>query len=70
MKALGVILIIAGLFIFIFPKLTFTKEETIADAGALQINKKENKTIDWPGYGAGIAVVAGVVVLLAEKKKD
>jgi len=69
MKPLGVILIIAGLFMFFFPKLTFTKEEPIADAGALEIKEKENKTSDWPGYGAGIAVVAGVVVLLAEKKK-
>lgn len=69
MKALGIILIIVGILMFIFPKLTFTKEEKVADVGPVEINKKENHTVDWPTYAAGIAVVAGIVVLLVDKKK-
>jgi uncharacterized membrane protein HdeD (DUF308 family) len=70
MKALGIILIIGGILMFIFPKLTFTKEEKVADVGPVEINKKENHTVDWPVYAAGVAVVAGIVVLLADKKRS
>ncbi|HEY6976128.1 MAG TPA: hypothetical protein VH396_07550 [Chitinophagaceae bacterium] len=69
MKALGIVIIIAGLLMFIFPRFAYTKEEKIADTPSTEINKKENKTTNWPLYGAGVAVVAGVIVLLAEKKK-
>jgi len=69
MKTLGIILVIAGILMFVFPKLTFTKEEKVADVGPLEINKKEKHTVDWSVYAAGITVVAGVVILIASKKK-
>jgi uncharacterized protein YjeT (DUF2065 family) len=70
MKAFGIILIIVGILMFIFPRLTFSKEEKVADVGPLEINKKENHTVDWPTYAAGVAVVAGVVVLLIDRRKS
>jgi len=69
MKALGIIIIIAGLLMLIFPRFAYTKEEKVADAPSVEVNKKEDKTINWPLYSAGVAVVAGVIVLLAAKKK-
>lgn len=69
MKALGIIIIIAGLLMFIFPKFTYSGEEKVADAELIEINKKEDKTNDLPAYAAGVAVIAGVIVVLAEKKK-
>jgi hypothetical protein len=69
MKTLGIIIIIAGLLMFIFPRFAYTNEEKVADAASVEINKKEDKTINWPAYSAGIAVIAGVIVLLAEKRK-
>ena len=69
MKALGIAIIVAGLLLFIFPRFAYTKEEKVADAPSIEVNKKEDKTINWPLYSACVAVVAGVIVLLAEKKK-
>lgn len=69
MKALGIILIVVGILMFIFPKLTFSHEEKVADVGPIEINKKENHTVDWPTYAGGIAVVAGIVVLLVDRRK-
>ena len=69
MKAFGIILIIAGILMLIFRSFSFTKEEKVIDAGPVEINKKENKTIGWPVYAGGIAVAAGVIVLVAARKK-
>jgi hypothetical protein len=69
MKAFGIILIIAGILMLIFRSFSFTKEEKVIDAGPVEINKKENKTIGWPVYAGGIAVAAGVIILVAARKK-
>ncbi len=69
MKVLGVILIVAGILMLIFGNVSFTKEKKVLDVGPVEINKKEKKTIAWPNYAGGIAVVAGVVVLLAGSRK-
>ena len=70
MKALGIILIIAGIVMLIFREFNFTQEKKVVDLGPVEINKKETKTIGWPVYAGGIAVAAGVVVLLASNKKS
>ncbi len=54
---------------FIFGKINFTKQEKLVDIGPVAINKNEKKTVDWPDYAGGIAVLAGAVVLLADRKK-
>ena len=69
MKALGILIIIVGLLIIVFPRFAYTNEEKVTNAASVKINKKEDKPINWPAYCAGVAVIAGVIVLLAEKKK-
>lgn len=69
MKTLGIILIAAGILMFIFGKVSFTKEKKVVDIGPVEINKKEKKSIDWPDYAGGIAVLAGLVLLVADRKK-
>jgi uncharacterized membrane protein HdeD (DUF308 family) len=69
MIALGIILIIAGILMLIFRSFSFTKEEKVMDVGPLEVNKKENKTVGWPVYAGGIAVAAGVVILIVDRKK-
>ena len=69
MKAFGIILIVAGILMLIFRSFSFTKEKKVIDAGPVEINKKENKTIGWPVYAGGIAVAAGVIILVAARKK-
>jgi uncharacterized membrane protein len=68
MKIFGFILIIAGILMFVFRTVTFTKEEKVADVGSLEINKEEKKTVGWPLYAGGIAVVAGVILIVTDKK--
>ena len=69
MKALGIVLIIAGILMLIFRGFSFTREKEIVDLGPLEINKKEKESVGWPVYAGAVAVVAGVVILVAAKKK-
>ncbi len=69
MKALGIILIVAGILMFVFGNVSFTKEKKVVDIGPLELNKKEKKTIAWPNYAGGIAILAGVIVLVAGANK-
>jgi Na+-transporting methylmalonyl-CoA/oxaloacetate decarboxylase gamma subunit len=68
MKTLGIILIFLGILMFIIPGISFTKEEKVVDVGPIEINKKEKKTIGWPVYAGGIAVAAGVILLVSQRK--
>jgi hypothetical protein len=69
MKAIGILLIIAGVVMFIFRGFNFTKEKKIVDIGPVEINKQEKKTVAWPMWAGGIAIAAGAVVLLAARKE-
>lgn len=69
MKPLGIILIVVGILMLIFTNVSFTTEKKVVDLGPVEINKKEKKTVDWPSYAGGIAVVSGIVVLLVSKRK-
>ena len=69
MKPFGIILIAAGILMLVFGNISFTTEKKIVDAGPIEINKKEKKTIDWPNYAGVIALVGGVVMFIGGSKK-
>ena len=68
MKGLGIALIIIGIVMMVFRSINFTTEKKVADVGPLEINKEENKTVNWPLYAGAIVTVAGVVVLVSANK--
>ena len=68
MKVAGIILIVAGILMFVFRSVSFTKEKKVVDIGPVEINKKEKKSIGWPVYAGGLAIGAGIIILLAGKK--
>ena len=69
MRIFGIVLIVAGILMFVFNGINFQTEKTVVDVGPLKIDKKENKHVGWPAYAGGIAVVAGIAVLVAGRKK-
>jgi hypothetical protein len=69
MRIAGIILIVAGILMFIFNGINFTTEKKVVDLGPVEINKKEKKSLGWPVYAGGIVTLAGVLVLVAGNKK-
>ncbi|WP_162340409.1 MULTISPECIES: hypothetical protein [Cyclobacterium] len=69
MKILGIILIIAGIGMFLVTGISYTTEETVIDAGPLEVNAESEESLNWPPYAGGIAVIAGFVLLAVGRKK-
>lgn len=70
MKTIGIILIVLGIVMLVVRGISYTSEEKVADIGPLEINKKDKKSVGWPMYAGGIAVVAGIALVLADKKNN
>ena len=70
MKTTGIILIVAGVLMLVFGRVSFTHEKKIMDVGPVEINKDQKKTVDWPNYAGGIVIAAGAIVLVAARKKN
>jgi len=68
-KSLGILLIVIGLIMLVWSGFTYTKEEKIVDAGPIQISADKEKSVNWPPYAGGIALIAGVVVYVSSRKK-
>ena len=68
MKGLAIALIIIGIVMMVFRSINFTEEKKVVDLGPLEVNKKENHTINWPLYAGAIITVAGVVILVTDNK--
>lgn len=69
MRILGIILVIAGVLLMVFTGINFKTEKTVADIGPLEINKQENHHLGWPTYAGGFTLIAGLIVLVAVRKK-
>jgi hypothetical protein len=65
----GIILIVAGLVGLIWGGVSWTDEKTVVDIGPIQATAKERKTIPIPPVVGGIAVVAGIVLLVMPGRK-
>ena len=69
MKPVGIILIVAGILMLVFKGFSFTREKKVVDLGPVEINKKEKHSIGWPIYAGGIAIGAGILLLVGSKKR-
>jgi hypothetical protein len=63
-RAIGILLILIGLAVWLVPTLTFTTRETVLDAGPLEVTTERERSVPlWPVLG-GVAAVAGLVLVL------
>lgn len=69
MKTLGVILIVVGIVMLIVTGFSYTTEETVIDAGPIEVNAEKEQSINWPPYAGGAALVAGLVMVVAARKR-
>jgi uncharacterized membrane protein HdeD (DUF308 family) len=69
MRTLGIILIVVGIVMFIITGFSYTTEETVIDAGPIELNAEDQESVNWPPYAGGVALVAGVILVVASRKK-
>ena len=65
MRILGIALIVVGLISLALGGITWTQNKKVVDIGPIQAERQEHHTIPLPPIFGGIAVAAGVVLLVA-----
>jgi len=68
MSILGIILIIFGIFVLASEGISYTKTEKILDIGPVHATAEHQKTIPISPIAGGVAVAAGVVLVIAGAK--
>jgi len=66
-NTIGVLLIVLGLLALAYHGFTYTKRDKTVDWGPIQISVDKEKTVVIPPIVGGLAVVAGVVIVVTSK---
>jgi hypothetical protein len=67
---IGIILIVIGIVALAYQGITYTTREKVVDIGPIQINSDKTKTIPLPPILGGIALLGGIVLVVAGGRKN
>jgi uncharacterized membrane protein len=65
----GIVLIVLGLAALAYQGFTYTSRETVIDIGPIKATADTQKTVPIPPIAGVVAVVAGVALVFAGKRK-
>ena len=66
----GLVLIALGLVGLLWGGVSWTREKTIVDIGPIEAKARERETIPVPPIVGGIAIVAGIVLLVVPGRRS
>ena len=66
---IGVILIVLGVVALAYQGITYTTNEKVVDLGPLKVEAKREKTIPLPPLLGGLALVGGIVLVIAGSRR-
>jgi hypothetical protein len=66
---IGILLIIAGILLFVYEGFTYNTQEQIAQIGDVHILESQQKTVYLPPVYGGMALLAGVILVVIGRKK-
>ncbi|MGD0404542.1 MAG: DUF3185 domain-containing protein [Candidatus Acidiferrales bacterium] len=69
LPVIGLILIVLGIISFAYQGINYTTHKKIVDIGPIQASTTEHKTIPLPPILGGLALVGGIVLLVAGRKE-
>jgi len=69
LRTVGIVLIILGVVALIFQGITYTTHKDVINVGPIHATAEQKKTIPLPPVLGGIALVGGIVLLVAGSKK-
>jgi len=70
MRLVGIILVILGVLALVYQGIQYTTREKILDIGSLKVSADTKKTIPLPPVVGGVALVAGIALILLDRKKS
>jgi hypothetical protein len=66
---IGVILIVLGVVALAYQGITYTTNEKVVDLGPLKVEAKREKTIPLPPVLGGLALIGGIVLVIAGSRR-
>jgi len=69
MRILALVLIVVGVLIFAYPVITYTTRDEVVDLGPLEVTQEERHRVPLSPILGGVAVVAGIVLLVTGRRK-
>jgi hypothetical protein len=67
-RTIGIALIILGLVMMVYTGFNYVTTKKVVDLGAVQINHEENHPVQWSPIVGAVLLVAGVAVVVSDKK--
>lgn len=64
----GIVLIVLGAVALAYQGITYTTKEKVVDLGPLKVEAEKEKTIPLPPVLGGVAIVAGLVLVIASSR--
>ena len=64
-KIIGLVLVAIGMISLLWGGISWTREKTVVDLGPIEARTRERETIPLPPLVGGIALVAGIILVLA-----
>ena len=68
MKNIGIILVVLGIIMMAITGFNYVTREKVVDVGPLKVYSDENHPVQWSPIVGGLLLVAGVVVIVTNKK--
>jgi len=69
MKFVGIILIVLGVLALVYQGIQYTTREKILDIGSVKVTANTKRTIPLPPIVGGVALVAGIVMIVLDRRK-
>jgi len=69
MKALGIVLIAAGIVMMIVTGINIVTEEKVVDLGSIEITQEKNNPVNWSPILGAVLLIGGVIVLILGNRK-
>jgi uncharacterized membrane protein YidH (DUF202 family) len=69
MKPLGIALVILGVLALVYGGISYTRQKTVLEIGSFKATATEHKNIPLSPIVGGIALLAGVVLVLAPGRR-
>ncbi len=69
MKLLGIILVVLGVLALVYQGIQYTSREKILEIGSIKLSADTKKTIPLPPIVGGVSLIAGIALILADRRK-
>jgi uncharacterized membrane protein len=70
LSAVGIVLIALAVISFAYQGITYTTHKKVIDLGPIQATTEQHKTIPLPPLFGGLALIGGIVLLVAGNKSS